>query len=91
MKIRQIKDFTIIKVAFIIFFCFCVNLLHAETEVSESGKQKVNGIDTTYFNDQIRLAGNFVNASEFDSCLLISSSNVTELTNKLKLKKIKTS
>lgn len=89
MKIIRIKDITIIKAAFIVFFCYCANLVNAETESSESGKEKANEIDTTYFKDQIQLAGSFVNASEFDSCLLISSNNVTELTNKLKIAKNK--
>ncbi|MBL0073695.1 MAG: hypothetical protein IPP34_18580 [Bacteroidetes bacterium] len=43
------------------------------------------------FKDQDKTCRQRRNASEFDSCLLISSSNVTELTNKLKAEKIKTS
>jgi hypothetical protein len=57
----------IIVQATILTLCLLGHWVYAGESQPDSENGGVTTIDTTYFKEQVRLAGNYVNASEFDS------------------------
>jgi two-component system sensor histidine kinase UhpB len=84
MHLNRLKKFILFIVTVTFVLSHFVFLAIAEHPSPDTGKANPDAIDTAYFKDQIRIAGEFVNASEFDSCLMICNSNVTALTKNLK-------
>lgn len=84
MHQNRLKKFILSIVTLTFALSHFVFLSVAQLSSPEAGNTNPDAIDTAYYKDQIRIAGDFVNASEFDSCLMICNSNVAVLTKDLK-------
>ena len=84
MHLNRLKKFILSIVTLTFILSHFVFLSVAEHPSPEASNANPDVIDTAYYKDQIRIAGDFVNASEFDSCLMICNGNVTKLTKDLK-------
>ncbi|MBL7913684.1 MAG: sensor histidine kinase [Bacteroidia bacterium] len=84
MHQNRLKKFILSIVTLTFVLSHFVFLSVAQIPSPGAGNTNPDAIDTAYYKDQIRIAGDFVNASEFDSCLMICNGNVTELTKNLK-------